>query len=352
MISNLIPTRTTSTQYSNSITHTHTHQNNPTSNLVLMEKMKPIMKDLSRKVKQATLLWLEGFKEACCLHRVVFYCLRSRELMIRTGQCFLLNGFIFLGSIFVLKSVIIPTLEWILPDQCPLIDFQETCSRGNILRFHHLLRLGLVQIVYVLWFYPLYVFSFILSNIWYNDIAKYGFFATEMHGPDVKVLPSKNEPSTSDSKNHADKSTDIEGVMINIAEQAYSVLLLTVFFVEVYVTGYIPYIGKFLNFLLLSWMYAYYCFEYKWNLSGRSLNRRLDFFETNWAFFAGFGNPCALAIFLFSPLVSFGVMAILYPLFVLTATGSNADKVIDSRTEWRDLGLGRLPVFSLADYLS
>lgn len=317
-----------------------------------MEMMKPIMKDLSRKVKQAILLWLEGFKEACCLHRVVIYCLRSRELMIRTGQCFLLNGFIFLGSIFVLKSIIIPTLEWILPDQCPLIDFQEPCSGGNILRFHYLLRLGLIQIVYVLWFYPLYVFSFILSNIWYNDIAKYGFFAIEIHGPDVKVLPSNNEPSTSDSKNHADKSTDLEGVMINIAEQAYSVLLLTVFFVEVYVTGYIPYIGKFLNFLLLSWMYAYYCFEYKWNLSGRSLNQRLDFFESNWAFFAGFGNPCVLAIFLFSPLVSFGVMAILYPLFVLTATGSNADKVIDSRTEWQGSELGRLPVFSLADCLS
>lgn len=45
----------------------------------------------------------------------------------------------------------------------------------------------------------------------YNDIAKYGFFATEIHGADVKVLPSKNEPSTSDGKNHADKSTDIEG---------------------------------------------------------------------------------------------------------------------------------------------
>lgn len=32
--------------------------------------------------------------------------------------------------------------------------------------------------------------------------------------------------------------------------------------VQVYVTGFIPYVGKALNFLLLSWMYAYYCFEY------------------------------------------------------------------------------------------
>lgn len=30
--------------------------------------------------------------------------------------------------------------------------------------------------------------------------------------------------------------------------------------------------------------------RYKWNLSEVGLDRRLDFFESNWAFFAGFGN--------------------------------------------------------------
>lgn len=42
----------------------------------------------------------------------------------------------------------------------------------------------------------------------YNDIAKYGFFANEIHGPSVEVPPSKNESSTPDSKNLTDKPTD------------------------------------------------------------------------------------------------------------------------------------------------
>ena len=42
-----------------------------------MEAMKPLMKLCIAKLKQGTLLWLEGFKEACCLHRVVILCLRS-----------------------------------------------------------------------------------------------------------------------------------------------------------------------------------------------------------------------------------------------------------------------------------
>lgn len=39
--------------------------------------------------------------------------------------------------------------------------------------------------------------------------------------------------------------------------------------------------------------------------------------------------------------------------FVLTATGSDADKVIDcQRRKWPGAGLGRLPIFCVADYLS
>jgi len=45
--------------------------------------------------------------------------------------------------------------------------------------------------------------------------------------------------------------------------------------------------GAVLNVLLLSWLYAYYCFDYKWSLQGTRLPLRLVFFEANWAFFAG-----------------------------------------------------------------
>lgn len=94
-------------------------------------------------------------------------------------------------------------------------------------------------------------------------------------------------------------------------------------YVQIFATGFVPYLGKALNFLLLSWIYAYYCFEYvvhlhffffffpltcsichydidtncafgfaryKWNQSAIDLDKRLNFFESNWAFFAGFGK--------------------------------------------------------------
>ncbi|KAB1207094.1 hypothetical protein CJ030_MR7G011415 [Morella rubra] len=317
-----------------------------------MEGTKPLMNRYGAKVKQATLLWLEGFREACCLHRVVILCLRSRKLLIRTGQCFLLNGFIFLGSIIVLNSVVVPMLHWILPDQCSQLSTQILCSFGG-LKFHSTLRLGLIQLFYVFWFYPLYVFSIILSTLWYNDIAKFGFAAMGRSRP-FGVEPS-NPSMTSSAQNtaHAEGLVGLGGVMVGIAEQVYSVLLLNFFFLQVFATGFLPFVGKVLNFLLLSWMYAYYCFEYKWNFSGVALDRKLDYFESNWAFFAGFGSACVLTIFFFSPLVSYGVMAILFPLFVLTASSSKAEQDISlQRKKWRGAGLGRLPIFYAADTLS
>jgi etoposide-induced 2.4 mRNA len=50
-----------------------------------------------------------------------------------------------------------------------------------------------------------------------------------------------------------------------------------------------------LNVLFLSWLYAYYCFDYKWALEGIRLPNRLHFFECNWAYFAGLPSPTAVA---------------------------------------------------------
>lgn len=57
--------------------------------------------------------------------------------------------FFYFCSIFVLRSVVIPTLQWVLPDGCPQINPQESCPFGGIFRFYSFLRLGLIQLFYV-----------------------------------------------------------------------------------------------------------------------------------------------------------------------------------------------------------
>uniref|UniRef100_A0A0E0H111 Uncharacterized protein n=1 Tax=Oryza nivara TaxID=4536 RepID=A0A0E0H111_ORYNI len=303
------------------------------------------MESLASQAKPAAVLWLAGFLQAARLHRVVSFCASSRPLSARIAQCFLLNGFIFLGSLLTLKSVVIPILSWILPGDCSQLQGQHLCDHTVAVATYSFLRSVLIQIFYLRVEYTL-VWTIVLpsSRFPYNDIAK--------HALDVVKRKSLDATKALDAHTISESTEKPEGVAIGIGEQVYSILLLTIFFIEVSVIGYIPYFGKPMNFLLLSLMYAYYCFEYKWNFFAVSLNERLDFFESNWAFFAGFGSPCVLPIFFFSPLTSYGVMAILYPLFVLTAAGTQAEKVIDQLKPSHGGKLQRIPVFFIAKRLT
>jgi hypothetical protein len=75
----------------------------------------------------------------------------------------------------------------------------------------------------------------------------------------------------------------------------------------------------------LSWLYAFSCFDYPWGLAGAPLASRVDAVERRWAYFAGFGLPCALpGLALGFPLGAAAANA-LFPVFVLVACGSDPD---------------------------
>lgn len=322
------------------------------SRQVAMEKLKVAC------IKTAY-LWFAGFRDACCLHRAYFFCRRSRKVFVKTGQCFLLNGFIFLGSIFFFQKVVVPILHWLLMFQ---LKEEQTAGSGEF--FLGSLQKILIGICYVFWLYPLYIISFVINCIWYNEIAQQAFAVLELSDHTYvkekqqqqqqlqQQQPQARRVLKANQRRASQGNGGMESILLSIGEQIYSVIMLSIFFIEVFAVSFIPYVGNYLNFLLLSWLYAYYCFDYRWGFAQWSLERRLLFFETNWAFFAGFGSPCVLATFFFSQFVSYGVMAILFPLFVLVATGSHPDTVVALyKGEDSHARLTRLPVFYLANVL-
>jgi len=77
------------------------------------------------------------------------------------------------------------------------------------------------------------------------------------------------------------------------------------------------------GFALLAWMCAYYSFEYIWNIKGWGVDRRMRHFETNYAYFLGFGTPCALATAFMPFFVSNGIFAMVFPALIILATESD-----------------------------
>eukprot|EP00897_Mesotaenium_endlicherianum_P005432 jgi/Mesen1/4917/ME000246S04143 len=145
----------------------------------------------------------------------------------------------------------------------------------------------------------------------------------------------------------------VEAVARGVGEMGYGLLMLTCFFGQTLLLGMLPGVGRPLSLLLLAWLYAYYCFEYRWAFEQWRLDKRLRYFETNWAFFAGFGTPCVVATLLPHKLISAGVMALLFPLFVLAAMASDpahatARAAGPARSSAR-VAVGRIPIFRLAN---
>jgi etoposide-induced 2.4 mRNA len=77
------------------------------------------------------------------------------------------------------------------------------------------------------------------------------------------------------------------------------------------------------EFLLTSWLYAFFCFDYKWGLRRQPFAARIAYFEAHWAFFGGFGAACTLPALVLPYYQGAAVMGLLFPLFILLAADAS-----------------------------
>ncbi|KAI8058681.1 etoposide-induced protein 2.4-domain-containing protein [Gilbertella persicaria] len=106
----------------------------------------------------------------------------------------------------------------------------------------------------------------------------------------------------------------------------------------------VPYVGILLSFLMNCMIFSYYCFEFQWVYKGWSIEKRLSFMESHWAFFLGFGFPATFITFFLSFLRSGAVFALIYPFFIIMAMiaapkattpyAQTMPSGIKARTEW------------------
>jgi len=207
--------------------------------------------------------YLAGALDALSLHRAISLVYKSKKIQSVILNCFFLNGIIFLGSYFVFELMITPRIQSIL--QSSLSAF--LCSLFSF-------------VYYGCWLFPVCLFSFIINSAWYKDIAEQAF------------IHSGQKATKGD-----DAYSSIEK---RVAAIVYSCVLGLAFLVFSFTTMWIPYIGEALYFIQLSWLYSYYCFEYRWTLRGKwSLIKRLAYFEEHYIYMLGFGTPFTLAFFFF-----------------------------------------------------
>lgn len=257
------------------------------------------------RCREAAGVWLSGVSDAVTLHQCVFFLARSEVIRFRTLQCFMLNGVIFLGSILLFNWVVEPVLSMmrrlVQDDEVWATDF---------------LAASFSVLYKVLWIYPIYCISFILNTVMYQEVADSALALLQQRPP---------RPSPP---------------LERLINEAFRMLLNLVYIIETNLLYYIPVAGPPLYFIHSCWLASIYCFEYRWVHQHWTSNERLEYFERHWLYFAGFGFPVSFVSFLCPRFIDAGVFALLFPIFVLTASTAEPREL----RKW-PAPVRRLPVF-------
>ena len=243
----------------------------------------------------------------------------SSRIQTLIAQCLVLNLCVFLGSILVYHNLLAPLLAALAP-QAVL----------NIL----------MSLFQTIWLYPAYCVSYLANCMWYDELGRLAH----------RAAAAESSSSNSTSKQPPIKPRSWDAA---VAQELYKLILLGVYFIQVFLVNLIApekyMIKGILNHILLSWAYAFYCFDYRWSCESLELPRRVEAIETRWAYFLGFGTPSVLSAYAISSdaLVGAALCSALYPLFVVAAAAADVPSHGNDTTN--NTATRRLPIFTFAD---
>ena len=224
-----------------------------------------------------------GFLDSIALHRCLIVTMKSKKIRMRLVQCVLLNGVIFLGSIMLYSYIVSPILVYFLR-----FFFRDAGSS-----LVETVASWMEWLYYLIWVIPVYLLSFVLNTIWYQDIAN------ESMGIMAISVPS----------------TGVSSLSGRIAEAIYRVIFNMVFLI------FLTLIAKYrlIYLLSLSFFISLNAFEFRY----KNLGDRISIIEGNWLYFLSFGFSLSLLVVQFPTLVENGLVSLFFPSLLITAsTGS------------------------------
>ncbi|KAI9016989.1 etoposide-induced protein 2.4-domain-containing protein [Gaertneriomyces semiglobifer] len=240
----------------------------------------------------------QGIKDASQWPTAFLTLYGSKTIRTQVLKCLLLNGVLFLGSMFLFDHLLFPLSQRLFTKKHNHTNISTTTAIPTLLS----------TLYYLLWIYPIYTISFIVNTVYYNTIAKRAY---ELHH--VQTPKSKSHTTTMNTNRNTTLTT-------LLSTEIYRSLLITNLLLLSTVVYFVPIVGPMISFVMACWVLAFYSFEYRWMMVGKGLEERVEMLECGWAYYFGFGVPCTLVTFFFPQLTSQGLFALLFPMYVIMAT--------------------------------
>lgn len=158
----------------------------------------------------------------------------------------------------------------------------------------------------VFWLYPLIAGSYFLAASWTVDVAHAAYKLKHARG--ISMMPS----------------TIPAGTSRRLILESYRIILILNYVIISVALQHIPWIGRTLSFIFMSFIDAYYCFEQGWIARGWSVERRMRYAESRWAYFVAFGLPStAISFFHPSGLLNLMLFMLVFPICTVLAMLGN-----------------------------
>lgn len=340
----------------------------------------------------------KGFKDAVDIVPAIFIIYSSKKIQKKLFYIFLLNSIIFIGSIHLFNHIIHPFFNSIFYFLGLIIQVEDQSANNlvnngqesSIFSFlssfiftdnfvqqqHYQKQIYLKQLeikntyesgyffywfssllsffYYSFWIYPIYVFSFIVNGFSFQEIANYSYQLQIKSKINQKNLSSIQSPAEEESIN--EKSSTgltykkfIEQCSSNIYK---SLILFNFYILSMIVYSILPNpIGPFLSFCMFSLHSSFYSFEFKWKFKNWSLQQQMNVLEEHWIYFLGFGFPCTVLNFFYTPLISAGIFSSLFPIYIILASTVKPAPLYPNQIQTTLIPV-RLPIFKLSKYLN
>ncbi|KAG9291658.1 hypothetical protein G9A89_022077 [Geosiphon pyriformis] len=249
-----------------------------------------------------------GVKDALAWPSSLIIIYGSTTIRNRALKCFILNGVIFLGSIFFFNHITLPILHALFR----ITFFSSRISSSETIEDTAELTIttkskpfldSFVILAYqLLWVYPIFLLSFVLNAMWYQQIADRAYTLQYDKPPNLKLTYNR--------------------FLMQLADEIYRAFLFMNYLCVSTLVYLVPFIGPLISFMLICWIYAFYSFEYKWINKGWNLEQRINYFEERWAYFAGFGFLFTLVTFFVNQFLSASIFAMAFPIYIIMANNA------------------------------
>lgn len=239
-------------------------------------------------VRSALDHFVAGVRDAVKLDRSVSMMLSDAELRSNFLKSCLVNG-ICLISVAIFDHLIIPLIH---PTHLSPLASSKARKVGFLFD--------------LFWKYPVFAFCLWINASWSHTISQRAV---------VLQHPTSRQTASMSNGNGSDATSFFNKLLSSLPR----LLLILNFTLISFLLRYIPWIGRWLSFIYVCWVNAYYCFDFSFTRRDWSLRMVAQHIDERLAYFFGFGLIPSICCSFGPPLINMAIFSIIYPFFSLQA---------------------------------